>query len=75
MSTEQTIIEILRGFPTDKQEEVIAYAGNLYAGSQENKAPRNSGRGLWADLGIDLSDEDINDARREMWKSFPPIDF
>ena len=26
---------------------------------------------LLADLGIDVSDEDIDEARREMWSSFP----
>jgi hypothetical protein len=29
-----------------------------------------SGRGLWSDLGIDLTAEDIDEGRREMWKSF-----
>jgi hypothetical protein len=32
--------------------------------------PRKSGRGLWADLNIDLSAEVIDEARREMWKDF-----
>jgi hypothetical protein len=27
--------------------------------------------GLWADLGMDISEEDIDEARREMWGNFP----
>jgi len=34
-----------------------------------------NGRGLWADLSIDLSTEDIDEARREMWTDFPRDDF
>jgi len=37
--------------------------------------PRKNGRGLWADLNIDLSAEEIDEARREMWKNFPSDDF
>ena len=27
--------------------------------------------GIWSDLKIDLSEEDMKEARREMWKNFP----
>jgi hypothetical protein len=26
---------------------------------------------LWADLGVDITEEDIAEARREMWGNFP----
>jgi hypothetical protein len=39
------------------------------------RKPRKSGRGLWADLNIDLIGEEIDEARREMWKKFPRKDF
>jgi hypothetical protein len=32
---------------------------------------RGSPRGLWADLGVDISPEDIAETRREMWEAFP----
>lgn len=35
---------------------------------------RRSLEGLWADLGVDVSDEDIAEARREMWGGFPRED-
>ena len=35
-------------------------------------APRKSLRGLWR--GLDVSEEDIAEARREMWGSFPRKD-
>jgi hypothetical protein len=36
--------------------------------------PLKSAYGLWADLNIDISAEDIDEARREMWGNFPRED-
>jgi hypothetical protein len=33
--------------------------------------PLRSPRGLCADLGVSISAEDIDEARKEMWASFP----
>lgn len=35
------------------------------------KKPRKSLLGLWADLDIHITEEDIAQARREMWGNFP----
>ncbi len=35
--------------------------------------PRESLRGIWQ--GLDITDEDIAEARREMWGNFPRDDF
>lgn len=35
--------------------------------------PRESLRGMWQ--GLDITDEDIAEARREMWGNFPRDDF
>lgn len=35
-------------------------------------APRKSLRGLWH--GLDISEEDISEVRREMWNNFPRDD-
>lgn len=71
MNTEQAILDAVRALPPDQQEEILAHARQLQARSDTVKAPRKSGRGLWADLGIDLTSEEIDEARREMWKNFP----
>jgi len=36
--------------------------------------PLESLYGLWADLNIDISEDDIAQARREMWGNFPRED-
>jgi hypothetical protein len=36
--------------------------------------PLKSAYGLWADLNVNISEEDIAEARREMWGNFPRED-
>ena len=75
MNTEQTLIDLIRALPPEKQQEVLDHAQRLRASNGGTKPPRKSGRGLWADLGIDLTAEDIDKARGEMLKNFPRDDF
>jgi len=37
--------------------------------------PRHSVKGLWADLNIHISEQDIDKVRGEMWDNFPREDF
>lgn len=71
MTLEQEILDALRGLPADKQREVLNHAKQLRGEQGQRRPPRKSGRGLWADLDIDLTAEAIDEARREMWKTFP----
>ena len=73
MTLEQSLIEAVRSLPPEKQKELLEHANQLRKTSPPK--PRKSGRGLWADLHISLSAEDIDEARREMWKNFPRDDF
>jgi hypothetical protein len=72
MTLEEAIIDAVRGLPVDKQKEILHHAEHLR--EEKTRKPRKSGRGLWADLNIDLSAEEIDDARREAWKNFPRDD-
>ena len=70
MTIEEQVLEKLRDLPFDKQKEVLDFVDFL---KQKNgpKKPLKSLRGLWADLGIHITEEDITEARREMWGNFP----
>lgn len=70
MSIEQQILEKLRELPAQKQEEVLAFVDSLKEKNGAGK-PIRSLRGLWKDLNIDITEEDIAEARREMWGNFP----
>lgn len=72
-SIEQTVVEKLRALPPEKQQEVLDFAEFLEQKTPA-KQPRRSLMGVFADLGIDISEEDIAEARREMWGNFPRED-
>jgi hypothetical protein len=70
MSIEEAVIEKLRALPADKQLEVLDFAEFLRQ-KRAPKQPRKGVEGLWADLGVTISAEDIEEVRREMWQNFP----
>ena len=73
MSTADTALEKLRALPPDRQQEVIDFIDFL-AQKVDRKRSYPSLRGLWADLGFDVTEEDIRQARQEMWGNFPRED-
>ncbi len=70
MTVEQQVLEKLRELPPEKQQEVLEFVDSL---SEKNGArkPLRSLRGLWKSFDINISEEDIAEARREMWGNFP----
>ena len=74
MSIEEAVIEKLRSLPADKQREVLRFTESLSA-SNPGKKPRQSLEGLWIGLGqTPITEEDIAEARKEMWGNFPRDD-
>ena len=73
MSLEQAILEAVRALPADKQLEILNHAAQLRDESVRKK-PFKTVKGLWADLGISLSREEIEKNQREMWSNFPRED-
>lgn len=73
MSVEQAILEAIRELPPDKQHEILKHATRL-RDEVSAKKPFKSIKGLWADLGVSLSGEEIDENRREMWSNFPRED-
>ena len=72
-------MEKVRLLPPEKQHEVLDFTEFLQARSPHSdssapKPPRKSLRGLWADLNFTISEEDIAELRREMWKNLPRED-
>ena len=70
MTIEQQVLEKLRDLPPEKQKEVLEFVDSLKEKKGSAK-PRRSLLGLWADLNIHITEEDIAEARREMWGNFP----
>lgn len=70
MSIEEQVVEKLRELPLEKQREVLQFVDSLKA-STKSGHPLRSLRGLWKDFNINITEEDISEARREMWGNFP----
>ena len=73
MSLEQAILEAVRALPAEKQEEILHHATRLRQQATD-KRPLRSVKGLWSDLGVSLSAEELEQNQREMWQSFPRED-
>jgi Protein of unknown function (DUF2281) len=71
MTIEQQVVEKLRDLSPEKQKEVLDFVDYLKEKNAGPKKPLRSLRGLWADLNIQITEEDIAEARREMWGNFP----
>lgn len=73
MSIEKSVLEKLLKLPLEKQKEVLDFVESLQKETSQRR-PRRSLKGLWADLGVQISAEDFAEVRREMWGGFPRID-
>lgn len=60
----------LQTLPRDQQRQVLEFIEHLPAGKPQ---PRTSLYGIFK--GFDTTEDEIADARREMWGSFPREDF
>src|SRR5208337_4110124 len=70
MTIERKVLEKLRDLPPDKQKAVLDFVESLNK-EEGKKGALRSVEGLWADLDIQITEEDIAEARREMWGNFP----
>jgi hypothetical protein len=67
---EEAVVEKLRLLPPDKQQEALDFVESLHQ-ETEAKQPRLSLEGIWEDLNVSITKEEIDEARREMWANFP----
>ena len=72
MTVQQEILERLSTLPPSDQQELLRVARALSARSTVPSAkPWKSLLGAFAGRGIDVTDADIDAARRESWGDFP----
>jgi hypothetical protein len=74
MSLDESFLQKLRQLPPDKQREAIDFVEFLHKKAGSVGTPRRSVKGLWADLGFDVTEKDIAEARAECWGNFPRED-
>ena len=78
MSIAEMVLKQLYDLPVEKQREVLDFVeflrSKLPSNPQESSNRTNHVKGALADLGIVISSEEIDAARREMWRDFPRND-
>jgi hypothetical protein len=70
MNIEQAVLENLRVLPPEKQQQVLDFV-EFVKTKTLTQASRRSIKGLCADLGVRLTEKDLDRARQEMWGNFP----
>ncbi len=70
MTVEEVLMEKIKVLPMNRKQEVLDFAEFLEQ-KEANPKPRRSLEGIWADLDVNITEEDIAEARREMWGNFP----
>ena len=71
---EQALLERIRRLPPDKQQAVEHFIEDIE--HQDGvKMPRRRLMGALAHLNLHVTEEDIDEARREMWGNFPRSGF
>ena len=70
MSIEEAVVEKLKSLSPEQQREVLDFT--VFLGQRDApKRPRKSLEGIWKGLNDrPISEEDIAEARREMWGNF-----
>lgn len=74
MSTQSSVIEKILSLTPEQQREVMDFVESLKKSPTQSSA-RRSLMGMFSHLKVNVSEEDIAEARREMWGNFPRKDF
>ncbi|MBD2393429.1 DUF2281 domain-containing protein [Cyanobacterium aponinum AL20118] len=73
MTLEQLLISKFQTLSPHRKQELLDFAEFL-AQKSDSQPPFKSIRGMCADLKLELTEEDIQEVRREMWENFPRED-
>ncbi|MEG4036211.1 DUF2281 domain-containing protein [Microcoleus sp. S36b_A4] len=73
MNLEQAVLDKLRALPPERQQEVLDFAEFLQQKTLLKRSLK-SVKGMWANLDINITEEDIAQARKEMWEDVPRED-
>ena len=69
MTSEELLFSKIKLLPPNLKEEALHFVEFL-EGKVEEKKPRISLEGIWADMNVNITEEDIREARNEMWRVY-----
>lgn len=69
MISEEVLLEKIKILPPNLKQKAIDFVESLQNNDKKN-TPRVSLKGIWADMNVNITDEDIREARNEMWRGY-----
>ena len=69
MTSEEILLERFKVLPAHRRQELLDFAEFLES-KEAVKRPRRSLKGALADLNIKITEEDVREARNEMWRGY-----
>ncbi len=69
MTVAEKVFEKFKALPVDRQQELLDFAEFLEK-KEIPKTSRRSLRGIWADDPSNFTEEDLREARNEMWRGY-----
>ena len=69
MTSEEILLERFKVLPAHHQQELLDFAEFLES-KEAVQRPRRSLKGALADLNIKITEEDVREARNEMWRGY-----
>ncbi len=71
--TEELVFQKFKQLPPERQQQVLDFMDSLEP-DPVSKHQMGNPFGLWADLEVEITEEDIAQVRQEMWVKFPRED-
>jgi hypothetical protein len=69
MTVTEKVFEKFNALPVNRQQELLDFAEFLEK-KESPKLPRRNLRGALAHLGFDWTEQDLREARNEMWRGY-----
>ena len=69
MVSEEVLLQKIKVLPPDLKQKAIEFVEALQKEARK-KNPRVSLKGIWADMNVNITEEDIREARNEMWRGY-----
>ncbi len=70
MQIDEAVIDALKALPTDQKLKVLEYTRSLRTEKPSRRVPVKSIIGSLSHLNIKFTEEDLRQARREMWPNY-----
>lgn len=69
MTSEEVLLKKFKILPKNRKQEVMDFVEFLES-KETVKSPSVSLKGIWADMNVNITDDDIREARNEMWRGY-----